>query len=93
MGFGLIARKDDAGLSHPPPHPPPNPPHPPTHTLQHHTGSKLPAGPSQATWKAGAAVEVGWTVMANHGGGYQYRLARADDPLTEKTFQEMPLAL
>lgn len=54
-------------------------------------GSRLPAGPSQATWKAGDAVEVGWTVMANHGGGYAYRLARADAPLTEKTFQEMPL--
>ena len=54
-------------------------------------GSNLPMGESMATWKAGAAVEVGWTVMANHGGGYAYRLAPADAPLTEKTFGEMPL--
>ena len=25
-------------------------------------------------------MEVGWTVAANHGGGYAYRLARADEP-------------
>lgn len=30
-------------------------------------GSRLPAMPPQATYKAGSLVEVGWTVMANHG--------------------------
>ena len=55
-------------------------------------GSTLPALASQAEWVAGASYEVGWTVMANHGGGYQYRLAPADAPLTEETFQKMPLA-
>jgi len=30
-------------------------------------GSKLPLGPAEVTWKAGSSVEVGWTVMANHG--------------------------
>jgi hypothetical protein len=54
-------------------------------------GSKIPAGPSQATWKAGSNVEAGWTVMANHGGGYSYRLAPVDSDLSEETFQKMPL--
>jgi len=54
-------------------------------------GSKIPPGPSQATWKAGSNVEVGWTVMANHGGGYSYRLAPVDSDLSEATFQKMPL--
>jgi len=54
-------------------------------------GSELPPMPSQATWTAGSTVEVGWTVMANHGGGYAYRLAPAHAPLTEETFREMPL--
>ena len=54
-------------------------------------GSKLPAMKPQATWKAGAHVEAGWTVSAHHGGGYAYRLAPADDPLTEETFRKMPL--
>jgi hypothetical protein len=54
-------------------------------------GSKLPAMPAQATWKAGSAVEVGWTVSAHHGGGYAYRIAPANEPLTEETFRKMPL--
>ena len=54
-------------------------------------GSALPAMPPQATWKAGAAAEVGWVVQANHGGGYAYRLAPAGAPLTEETFRKMPL--
>ena len=29
--------------------------------------------------------------MANHGGGYAYRLAPADAPLTEETFRKLPL--
>ena len=35
--------------------------------------------------------EVGWTVAANHGGGYAYRLAPLDSPLDEVTFAKMPL--
>jgi len=54
-------------------------------------GSDLPPMESQATWQAGSDVEVGWTVMANHGGGYAYRLARADGPLTEASFRKLPL--
>ena len=56
-------------------------------------GSALPPLPSgsQATWRAGAAYEVGWTVAANHGGGYAYRMAPADGPLTEASFGKMAL--
>lgn len=54
-------------------------------------GSKLPGMPPQATWKAGDSVEVGWTLTAHHGGGYAYRLAPADGPLTEEEFRKMPL--
>lgn len=50
-------------------------------------GSELPAMPSQAYWKVGSQVEVGWTVSAHHGGGYAYRLAPASAPLTEETFR------
>lgn len=45
----------------------------------------------QPMFIAGASVEVGWTVMANHGGGYAYRLAPADGPLTEQVFRKTPL--
>ena len=54
-------------------------------------GSHLPAMEPQATWVAGSSAEVGWTVMANHGGGYSYRLAPAGQPLTEELFQKLPL--
>ena len=42
-------------------------------------------------WVAGSVVEVGWTVQANHGGGYQYRLCPAHQNLTEECFQRTPL--
>ena len=54
-------------------------------------GSKLPAMPTGTVWTVGGIAEVGWTQKAWHGGGYQYRLAPASAPLTEKTFQKMPL--
>eukprot|EP01045_Picozoa_sp_COSAG04_P054569 COSAG04_NODE_24459_length_321_cov_1.405405_1_plen_47_part_10 len=39
-------------------------------------------------------VEVIWQILANHGGGYQYRLCPADEPggLTEECFFRTPLA-
>ena len=47
---------------------------------------------SQATWKAGTAVEVGWTIEAQHGGGYSYRLAPfGAEGLTEELFTKIPL--
>eukprot|EP00310_Coccolithus_braarudii_P014694 CAMPEP_0183341004 /NCGR_PEP_ID=MMETSP0164_2-20130417/7365_1 /TAXON_ID=221442 /ORGANISM="Coccolithus pelagicus ssp braarudi, Strain PLY182g" /LENGTH=248 /DNA_ID=CAMNT_0025511229 /DNA_START=87 /DNA_END=833 /DNA_ORIENTATION=+ len=51
----------------------------------------LPKGPAAATWVAGSVVEVGWGVRFNHGGGYQYRLCPASEPLTEECFQRHPL--
>ena len=46
-------------------------------------------------WKVGSAVEVGWGINANHGGGYSYRLCKVPDEgrsfLTEECFQETPL--
>jgi len=55
-------------------------------------GSSLPPMPAQASWKAGTLNEVAWTVSAHHGGGYAYRLAPADGPLTEEAFRKLPLA-
>ena len=56
-------------------------------------GSKLPKLDSGVVWKAGATVETIWSVRANHGGGYQYRLCKANDPLglTEACFAKTPL--
>jgi hypothetical protein len=47
--------------------------------------------PTGVTWTAGSVVEVAWTIEANHGGGYQYRLAPASGPLDEATFGKIPL--
>ena len=61
------------------------------HAKEGDVGSGLPQQPSGATWKIGGLAEVGWTIMANHGGGYAYRLAPADGPLTEEAFRKTPL--
>eukprot|EP00908_Phaeocystis_cordata_P011195 Transcript_22036.p1 GENE.Transcript_22036~~Transcript_22036.p1 ORF type:complete len:376 (-),score=51.43 Transcript_22036:118-1245(-) len=52
----------------------------------------LRPAPSGTVWRAGAAVEVSWGIRYNHGGGYQYRICPADQPLTEACFQRTPLA-
>jgi len=63
-----------------------------THAKLGDHGTKvLPAHPTGVTWKAGVEYEVSWTIEANHAGGYLYRLAPADGPLTEETFQQIPL--
>jgi len=36
-------------------------------------GTELPKG-NITTWKAGAVVEASWTLIVNHGGGYQFRV-------------------
>lgn len=46
----------------------------------------LAPGAAAATWAAGSSVEVKWGLRFNHGGGYQYRLCPADQPLTEDCF-------
>jgi len=63
-----------------------------THARQGDLGSKvLPPAPSGTVWTAGELVEVSWTVRANHGGGYQWRIAPAASELTEAAFQETVL--
>jgi hypothetical protein len=46
------------------------------------------SGPS---WPAGSVQEVSWSLYANHGGGYSYRLCPKQENLTEACFQRMPL--
>lgn len=54
-------------------------------------GDRLPPVLEQTQWTAGEAVEVAWTIAANHGGGYIYRLCPAEQPLTEDCFWKTPL--
>lgn len=63
-----------------------------THVKLGDAGSQvLPSAPSNTTWRAGEAVEVTWSIEANHAGGYLYRLAPADGPITEEAFNKIPL--
>ena len=63
-----------------------------THAVQGDAGSKvLPPRPTGTVWTAGDLVEVSWTLRTNHGGGYQYRISSASEPLTEANFQKTPL--
>lgn len=62
------------------------------YAVQGDLGSKvLPPLPTGVVWQAGSAAEVGWSIRANHGGGYQYRLCPAEDTLTEECFFKIPL--
>ena len=54
-------------------------------------GTDLPPMPTGTVWKIGGEAEVSWNVRNNHGGGYQYRLCPASEPLTEACFQKHPL--
>ena len=68
--------------------------HPPYKFRTGYEGTKLPELPGPKTvWKAGSNVDVQWAIIANHGGGYQYRLCPKDATggCTEKRFQETPL--
>eukprot|EP01051_Picozoa_sp_SAG22_P004041 SAG22_NODE_208_length_15237_cov_22.602774_2_plen_240_part_00 len=51
----------------------------------------LKKGPAQARWRAGAEVEAVWSMRSNHGGGVQWRLCPANEPLTEACMQRYPL--
>lgn len=51
----------------------------------------LPRRPSGVVWQRGSTVQTSWTINANHGGGYQYRLCPRGAALTEACFQEHPL--
>jgi hypothetical protein len=61
------------------------------HAKQGDPGSRLAPRPTSTTWVAGESVDVAFTMMANHGGGYQYRLCPAGEPLTEECFFRRPL--
>jgi hypothetical protein len=54
-------------------------------------GTILPRNPTGIVWRGGGHVEVKLSVRANHGGGYQYRLCAANQPLTEACLQQTPL--
>lgn len=59
----------------------------PTGYKQNDLGSKvLPEG-VPTFWKAGGVAEVAWSMAAQHGGGYSYRLCPKSELLTEKCFQ------
>lgn len=56
-----------------------------------HGSRVLPPLPTSTVWAAGSTVEVSWGLRANHGGGYQYRICPAGEPLTESCMQRTPL--
>lgn len=51
----------------------------------------LPPNPTGIVWPTGSTVEAKWSIRANHGGGYQYRLCSATQGLTEDCFRQTPL--
>jgi hypothetical protein len=55
-------------------------------------GSKLHAAPSGTVWTVGSHVQTAFSIRANHGGGYSFRLCPVSENLTEACFQETPLA-
>lgn len=53
---------------------------------------KLPEHGLPAQWVKGRFERVAWAISANHGGGYSYRLCKADTVnITEACFQQTPL--
>eukprot|EP00656_Telonema_subtile_P055338 TRINITY_DN8524_c0_g1_i1.p1 TRINITY_DN8524_c0_g1~~TRINITY_DN8524_c0_g1_i1.p1 ORF type:complete len:368 (+),score=53.53 TRINITY_DN8524_c0_g1_i1:157-1260(+) len=54
-------------------------------------GSNLPKQPTGAVWKVGSVVETMWSIRANHGGGWQFRLCPLGSELTEECFQSTPM--
>merc|ERR1711920_603597 len=44
-------------------------------------------------WAAGEEYEVAWTIQANHGGGYAYRLCPLSKKLDEDCFNQYPLKM
>ena len=57
-------------------------------------GSKtLPVRDTGVVWKTGVEYEVAWTIQANHGGGYSYRLCPAGSTLDEECFNKAGLKM
>ena len=56
-------------------------------------GTDLPAPVPPTKWKRGTTVPAEWSIYANHGGGYSYRLCKKvkGQPLTEACYQQIPL--
>ena len=58
---------------------------------EHYPFSDIPI----TKWSVGSIVEVAWGIIANHGGGYSYRLCKVPEEgtgyLTEECFQQTPL--
>lgn len=51
-------------------------------------GSQLPELPGpKPIWPQGSEQDVAWNIIANHGGGYAYRLCPKSSDLTEDCFQ------
>mmetsp|Transcript_9038 Transcript_9038/g.18243 ORF Transcript_9038/g.18243 Transcript_9038/m.18243 type:complete len:403 (-) Transcript_9038:115-1323(-) len=53
----------------------------------------LGARDTGVVWEAGTEVEVAWTIQANHGGGYSYRLCPLGSILDETCFNKKPLQM
>lgn len=61
---------------------------PPSGLKRGFDGRNLSKAQSPLEWHAGSVQEVSWNFVANHGGGYAYRLCPADSELTEECFQD-----
>mmetsp|Transcript_159101 Transcript_159101/g.296432 ORF Transcript_159101/g.296432 Transcript_159101/m.296432 type:complete len:413 (-) Transcript_159101:224-1462(-) len=65
-----------------------------THAKVGDLGSKtLKPRPTGVRWVAGREYEVAWTIQANHGGGYSWRLCPANSTLNEDCFNKYPLTM
>jgi len=67
--------------------------YPPQGIKQGADGRSQPASPI-TKWVVGTKQMVSWSILANHGGGYAYRLCKKDDPrnLSEACFQSNHLS-
>lgn len=65
-----------------------------THVKVGDLGSKtLPPRPTGVEWAVGKEYEVAWTIQANHGGGYSYRLCPLTSTLDEDCFNKHPVPM
>jgi len=61
------------------------------YTKQGDVGSQLPPVETGVQWKRGNNVTAKWSIRANHGGGYIWRLCPREEALTEECFWKTPL--
>lgn len=62
----------------------------PTGYMAGDDGLKLPEN-VPTIWAQGEVVEAAWSITANHGGGYSWRLCKKTDKITEECFQQNAL--